>query len=140
LQVICEPDGEVPAVWADRVAVAVVADNLLSNALKHSRPGGAILVQLVTGPGGVVCSIRDNGPGPDPVAQAQLIQNGLLIGTGAAPDRAPSGYGLSIARDLLARMDGQLRFEVTEGGGTCFSFRLPYASQGAASRSEAEPS
>jgi len=124
LEVICRPVGDVPAVWADRAAVAVVADNLLSNAVKHSRPDGNIVVQLVTGPGGVVCSIRDNGPGLNSIQQELLRESGRA-GAGRAGKPSP-GHGLTIARELVGRMGGQLWFDHDATLGPCFSFRLPY--------------
>ena len=36
VQITCTAVGPVPLAWADRVAVAVVADNLLSNAVRLS--------------------------------------------------------------------------------------------------------
>lgn len=126
LEIICRPVGDIPLAWGDRVAVAVVADNLLSNAVKYSRPDGIILVQILTGPGGVVCGIRDNGPGLDPTQQTRLFQQGVRIGPSPSGGEPSSGYGLSIAKELIDRMGGQLWFESAVGQGACFSFRIPY--------------
>ena len=47
VRIVCLAVGQVPLVWADRVAVAVVADNLLSNAVKVSPPGSTVYVQIM---------------------------------------------------------------------------------------------
>ena len=115
--------GEVPPAWADRVAVAVVAANLLSNAVKHSNPGDEVLVQILPGPGGVVVSVRDHGPGLSAHEQARLFQRP----TGpAATAKGQNGFGLALAREFIERMDGRLWVESEPGRGACFFFRLPY--------------
>lgn len=126
LEVTCRVVGKVPPAWADRVAVAVVADNLLSNAIKYSVPGGVILVQVMSGPGGVVCSVRDHGPGLDPADQARLFQRGVTLSTVPTGGEASSGFGLTIAKEFVDSMGGKLWVESEPGHGSCFSFRLPY--------------
>jgi signal transduction histidine kinase len=120
----CAAVGQVPLAWADRVALAVVADNLLSNAVRVSSPHGTVRVQVMAEPGQVVCSVKDTGPGLSKEEQARLFTLPL-------PPPVPtieaqrSGYGLAIAREFLRRMDGELSCESEPGRGACFSFRLP---------------
>ena len=126
LAILCRPIGDIPPAWGDRVALAMVADNLLSNAVNCSRPDGNIVVQIFTGPGGVVCSVRDNGPGLEAIQQAQFIQRGACAGPTSTAGDPSAGYGLSLAKELMDRMGGQLWFESASGDGGCFSFRIPY--------------
>jgi signal transduction histidine kinase len=126
LTILCRPIGDIPPAWGDRVALALVADNLLSNAVNYSRPDGNIVVQIFTGPGGVVCRVRDDRQGVDAIEQAQLFQRGARAGPTPTAGDAPAGYGLSIARELIDRMGGQLWFESESGDGGWFSFRIPY--------------
>jgi signal transduction histidine kinase len=131
LTISCESIGEVPPAWADRVAVAVVADNLLSNAVKFSHPGGEIQVRITPGPGGVVCSVRDYGPGLSPSDQARLVQRGVTPGATPTEGEPSTGFGLAIAKEFIDRMGGKLWSESDPQRGTCFSFRLPYHDPGA---------
>ncbi|BCS30884.1 hypothetical protein TBR22_A00850 [Luteitalea sp. TBR-22] len=121
----------VPPVWGDRVAIAVLADNLLSQALSHSREDGIVLVQLVTGPGGVVCSVCDAGHCHD---RASDVRRPSAAALQEPPDDGASMFGLSIASELLGRMGGQLWFEAQAGGGACYSYRIPYASSESGTR------
>jgi signal transduction histidine kinase len=130
LHITCQSVGVIPFAWADRVAVAVVADNLLSNAVKFSEPGGEIIVQIVPGPGGVVCSVRDHGPGLTPLEQARLFQQGVSAGPRPTAGESSAGFGLSIAKDFVDRMGGRLWSESEPGRGACFFFRLPYHANG----------
>ena len=129
LEIVAPSIGDVPTVWADRVAVAVVADNLMSNAVKFSNPGGQIVVQVVPGPGGVVCSVQDNGPGLSPLEQVRLFQPGSRPGPPPTAGEPSSGFGLAIAKELIDRMGGRLWSESETGRGASFSFRLPYREQ-----------
>jgi signal transduction histidine kinase len=126
LEIVCRTIGEVPQAWADRVAVAVVADNLLSNAVKFSNPGGQIVVQIMSGPGGIVCSVLDNGPGLTPAEQVHLFERGARRRDGLSANPASAGYGLAIAKEFVDRMGGRLWSDSEPGRGACFSFRLPY--------------
>jgi signal transduction histidine kinase len=129
LEIRCRTVADIPPTWGDAVAVAVVADNLLSNAVKFSHPGGEILVQILPGPGGVVASVRDNGPGLSFLEQTRLFQPHLTPASPITPGtpNAPSqGYGIRIAKGLIDRMGGRLWVESEEGRGACFFFRLPY--------------
>jgi signal transduction histidine kinase len=126
LEIVCRTIGDVPLAWADRVGVAVVMDNLLSNAVAYSNPGGQIVVQVMSGPGGVVCSVLDNGPGLTPVQQAHVFDRGARKGGGASAEGTPISYGLIIAKEFVDRMGGRLWCDSEAGRGACFSFRLPY--------------
>jgi signal transduction histidine kinase len=130
LSIVCRSVGDIPSVWADRVAVAVVADNLLSNAIDFSLPGGEILVQIVAGPGGVVCSVLDRGPGLTPLEQARLFARAVTAGSTPIENEPPAGFGLQIAKEFIDRMGGRLWSESHAGQGTCFYFRLPYRPDG----------
>ena len=126
LQIICRSVGDIPLTWGDAVGVAIVADNLLSNAVKFSNPGGDILVQVLPGPGGVVASVRDYGPGLTFLEQARLFQNSMVGDPSATLTDKSSGYGIRIAKGLIDRMRGRLWAESEPGRGACFFFRLPY--------------
>lgn len=126
LEIVCRETGEIPPAWADRVAVAVVVDNLLSNAVKFSHPDGQIVVEIQPGPGGVVCSVRDAGPGLTAAEQWQLLQRGLLDGPAPTGGEPSHGYGLSIVKELLGRMGGRVWVDSAPGQGACFSFSVPY--------------
>jgi len=129
VEIFCHYTGDVPDVWADRVGVAVVADNLISNAVKFSHPGGRVDVTVAAGAGGVVCSVRDYGPGLTPLTQATIFERGDGFGQPPLGDEQPTGYGLLVAKAFVDRMGGRLWSESEAGKGACFSFRLPYASR-----------
>jgi signal transduction histidine kinase len=128
IDIVCHAAGAIPLARADSVAAAVIADNLLSNALKFSPPGGTILVEILSGPGGVVCSVRDQGAGLTPAEQQQLFLRSMRNGPAPTGGEPSHGFGLSIVKNLVERMDGRVWYEGGPGQGSCFSFSLPYVS------------
>jgi signal transduction histidine kinase len=126
VQIVCRYPTDLRQVWGDRVAIAVVADNLLSNAVKFSNPGGRVDVTLEASPGGVVCNVRDYGPGLTPLMQVRAFERGEVPGQPPPTSEHPSGYGLLVAKAFIDRLNGRLWSESEPGRGACFSFRIPY--------------
>jgi signal transduction histidine kinase len=112
-------------VWADRIALAAVLDNLLSNGVKYSPPGKEIRVRIQTEPGHVICTVEDQGPGLSPEDQARLFQQGVRLGSTPTGGETSTGFGLFIAKRLIERMGGKIWCETAPGQGCRFSFRLP---------------
>ena len=123
LTINCRTIGRVPLVWGDRVAIAVVAENLLSNAVQVSPNHGSIEVQVITEPSYVVCTIHDGGPGLSKDLQDRLFHRSVA----AAPigSEPQAGLGVKVAHEFVRRMDGDLWCESEPGRGARFSFRLP---------------
>jgi len=120
-----ETHGDIPAVWTDRVAAAVVLTNLLSNAIKYSPLGKAIHVTLEGDATGVTCAIQDEGPGLDTAEQALLFQRGVRLSPQPTAGEESRGYGLAVAKELLDLLGGSLWCRSAPGQGSCFAFRLP---------------
>jgi signal transduction histidine kinase len=125
LEIVCRSVGEVPPAWADRVALAAVVDRLLSNAVEVSASGATIVVQVLAGPGGVVCTVCDAGPTLTHLEQSQLFDPDAIANLESEPTRG-ARFGLIVAKDLVDRMNGRLWSDAEPGQGMCLSFRLPY--------------
>jgi len=126
VEIRCRYPDDLPAVWGDRVAVAVVVDNLLSNAVKFSPQGGRVDVTLAPQPEGVMCAVQDDGPGLTPLAQVRIFERGAVPGYPPPASEHPSGYGLLVAKAFIERIHGRLWSESEPGKGACFSFWIPY--------------
>jgi two-component system, sensor histidine kinase and response regulator len=116
---------DVPPVWADRVALAAVLDNLFSNAVKYSSPGKRVWAQVTADRAGVVCSVRDEGPGLSQEDQGRLFQRGARLTPRPTAGEASTGYGLAVAKELVEKLGGTIWCESDVGLGACFSIRLP---------------
>src|SRR5829696_5134759 len=127
IHILCATIGAPPPAWGDRVAIAVVAENLLSNALQVTPQHGVIHVHVMAEPGCVVVSVRDAGPGLTPEQQEGMFEEPWSTGGAATASAAVArpSVGLAIARQFLRRMNGELWCESKPGHGARFSFRLP---------------
>ena len=119
VEIACTSGKRVPSVWGDRVAIAVIVDNLLSNAVRFSPPKGLVDVNVAAQTGYVVCSVSDAGPGMSAQDRARLL------GDGPPQGESIEGFGLIVAREFVRRMDGDLWYDTEPGAGARFSFRLP---------------
>jgi signal transduction histidine kinase len=98
--------------------------NLLSNALKFTPRGGAIVIRAAREEGAVEFSVADDGIGIDPAAQTAVFERFWQDGP---TDRHGSGLGLYISRNLVEAHGGRIWVESTLGRGSTFRFTIPIA-------------
>jgi signal transduction histidine kinase len=111
--------------WTDRVAVAVVLDNLLSNALKYSENGKQIWVDVRAEPDHIRCTVRDEGPGLSEHDQARLFKKSVRLSNAPTGGEVSTGFGLAIAKDLTEKVGGRIGCESRPGHGATFYIKLP---------------
>jgi signal transduction histidine kinase len=118
--------GELVDVWADRVLVRQVLDNLIGNAFKYIAPDTVPRVVVEAEPaekGMARVQVRDNGIGV-PLDQRDAIFEDFHRATGA--DYQGTGLGLAICRRIVQRHGGTIRVTGNpDGVGSCFEFTLP---------------
>jgi len=104
--------------------MAQVLENLFSNAIRYTPPGGQLSLEMSGEHEGWQVTLRDNGPGIDPEEADRIFEP---YQRGKAAQRLPEGMGLglSIARDLVEAHHGTLTFTSTVGEGSCFIVWLP---------------
>ena len=119
-----------PEVVGDRTLIEALYQNLLSNALKFTRPGEAprIHLSVTEGRSGAhVLGVRDEGIGLDPERAEEIFRPFRRL---HSRDRYPgTGIGLAIAAKAVARHGGRLWVESTPGGGAHFRFTLSPAAE-----------
>jgi two-component system OmpR family sensor kinase/two-component system sensor histidine kinase BaeS len=137
LAVSAAPD--LPLVLADAQRIEQALANLLSNALRHTPPGGAITVAVAAPadiPGVAPSSARelavavaDSGPGIAPDDLPNVFERFYRADRGRGRDDGGSGLGLAIVRSLVAAHGGRIgAFNRPEGGAVVW-FTLPTAGQ-----------
>ncbi len=102
--------------------------NLLDNALKYSRDGGCVTVSLSRRANHVVFSIRDTGVGLSADDKSRLFTEGGRGKNSMMINPHSTGYGLYIARSIVAAHQGTIWAESDgEGKGSTFFFEVPAA-------------
>jgi signal transduction histidine kinase/CheY-like chemotaxis protein len=109
---------------ADRSLVARIVQNLVSNAVKYTRPGGRVLVGVRRRGVRMRLDVIDTGIGFNRDQRQLLFAEFSRLEQGAR--MAPGlGLGLSIVERLVAAMGLTLELESIEGKGSRFSLYLP---------------
>ncbi|CAG0978437.1 two-component system, NtrC family, sensor histidine kinase GlrK [Burkholderiales bacterium] len=101
----------------DAEKLRVVADNLISNAIKYSPRGGAIRVELAAPGNEAVLDVLDQGPGVRP-EEAERIFESFYQGKAPAEGRVKgSGLGLAIAREYVLAHGGKVGLVLSQDSG-----------------------
>lgn len=109
-------DVEPGAVRADREKVAVILDNLISNAIRYSAADARIDVRAWFEDGRLLLEVADEGPGVAPEERERIFDpfvQGRAVGSGLVPG---SGIGLSIAREYARAHGGSIEVVDSERG------------------------
>ena len=110
-------------VCADRMLTRRILQNLLYNAIRHSR-ASEIRLTAVPQQDTVVVGVADRGAGI-PVEQRELIFERFRHFDRGAAAHADSGLGLPFCKLAVERMGGVLWVDSSEGQGATFYFTLP---------------
>ncbi|WFE22891.1 HAMP domain-containing sensor histidine kinase [Solwaraspora sp. WMMD937] len=116
-------DGPLPVAGVSSALRRVVSE-LLTNALRHSRPGGRIDVVVCRAAVGdtIELTVADTGEGFDP---DERIFDRFHRGAGA--DRLHIGLGLALLREVVTAHRGTIEAAGHPGAGAKFTVRLPAA-------------
>ena len=119
------PRFEIPYfVKADRTRVKQVLINLLFNAIKYNKPGGAVAVECTPRPPDMIrISVRDTGAGLAPEQLAQLFQPFNRLGKEASAEEG-TGIGLVVTKQLVELMGGAIGADSAVGVGSVFWIEL----------------
>src|SRR5690606_1363888 len=109
----------------DYTAAAQIADNLISNALKFTPPGGAIAVSLARHDGRIQFSVRDSGPGILAEEKPRLFLKFARLSARPTADETSHGLGLSIVKKFADAIGADIEVESEPGEGA--EFRVSFA-------------
>lgn len=107
----------------DRLREAI--DNLVSNAVKYTPPGGNILVEARLDGQDARVAVRDSGPGLSPEDGERLFGRFQRLSAKPTGGESSTGLGLSIARRIVELHGGRIEVEAPAGGGSLFTIVLP---------------
>jgi len=114
-----ECDEKIGVIRADETRLKQVVHNLLSNALRFTKPGGLILLKATrSAGGGVTISVKDDGVGIPTDRQSQVFDS-------FESSRGGAGLGLALVQRFVERHGGWVELESTEGEGTHVTCYLP---------------
>ncbi len=116
-------------VYADMQMADAVVRNLLSNALKFTKPEGEITVAAVVHDSEVQLEVADTGIGiPENRVGTIFRMDAKYKRTGTAGEQG-TGLGLILCKELVEYNRGKIWVESAVEHGTTFSFTLPRAEE-----------
>ncbi|MEI7514254.1 MAG: ATP-binding protein [Betaproteobacteria bacterium] len=98
--------------------------NLLENARRHT--AGEVLLCLREDSDCALIEVKDRGPGVPAEYQSRIFEPFYRL-PGASEQDGGVGLGLSLVQSIALRHGGSARCRNRDGGGACFSLRLPLA-------------
>jgi signal transduction histidine kinase len=121
--------GAPPTVAVDPGRIRQTIQNLLANALRHTPPGGRILVTVTERDGRAVLSVADDGAGIAPEHLPQVFDRFFRTGDARDRESGGAGLGLAIVKAIVEANDGEARAESAGPGlGSTFIMTLPLGS------------
>jgi signal transduction histidine kinase len=113
-----------PKIRTDLAKINQILFLLLDNAVKFTQRGKVIIRARVED-GRLHCEIQDTGIGICPDDQRSIFDEFYQVDEPASRRYTGAGLGLTLVRDLVVLMDGELAVQSEVGRGSTFSVSLP---------------
>jgi signal transduction histidine kinase len=112
-------------VYADKLRITQVINNLLANALKYSPNNKNVIVKVKRENSKVLVGVRDYGIGINKDQQKKIFDRLYQVTDDYEKTFPGLGMGLFIAKEIIEYHKGRLWVESTKGKGSTFYFTLP---------------
>jgi len=106
----------------DKKKIQQILQNLITNAMKYRRE--RILISI-SGDTDIVISVEDDGAGIPQEKQGDIFKRFSLLEDKEHNNMKGLGFGLSCVKTIVEAMNGTITLSNREGGGSCFTIRIP---------------
>ncbi|HKY13579.1 MAG TPA: ATP-binding protein [Microthrixaceae bacterium] len=119
-----------PVIRGDRRQLVSAVFNLIDNAVKFSRPGTEVIVEVAeqsstAGSGTAQLSVIDHGIGIPARDVDRVFERFYRVDRARSRDTGGTGLGLAIVRHVVSNHGGDIWVSSREGEGSTFSISLP---------------
>ncbi|OQY00533.1 MAG: hypothetical protein B6I20_08600 [Bacteroidetes bacterium 4572_117] len=111
-------------VYADKILLKSILDNLIENAIKFTETNGKITVEASLHKTNIVIAVTDDGIGIDENKIKDLFVIGKYKSTKGTEGEKGSGFGLILCKELVKRMGGEISLKSKLGQGSTFLIQL----------------
>ena len=128
LEVDWDVDHDLPEITTDETKLEEILQNLIGNAFKFT-PKGQIKLRVKNRPekSCIEFCVADSGIGIDPQDMARIFNAFEQIREAHTGEFNGVGLGLSIVKNYLDLMNGDIRVESRPGEGSTFTFTVPHS-------------
>ena len=113
------------SVFADGKMLISIIQNIVSNAIKHTKKGGAITVSAKSKDDKIIVQVKDTGVGMTEEIMEKLFTPQMKTLSQTRKKNKGAGIGLLLVKGFLEKNGGEIWVESIEGKGTSFYFTLP---------------
>jgi signal transduction histidine kinase len=110
---------------ADEGRFEQVLRNLVHNAIRHTPPGGLVVVAVAAEGASIRVQVSDTGSGIAPEDLLRIWNRFYRADSARAIDQGGVGLGLALVKELTEAMGGSVEVASTVGAGSSFTIRLP---------------
>ena len=100
--------------------LARVIDNLMSNAIKYTQKGKKVNLSLIDIGQTFQILIKDEGQGFSEEDKKKMFRKFQKLSAQPTAGESSTGLGLSIVKNLVEKLGGELAFESEQGRGSAF--------------------
>lgn len=118
---------DLPLAQADAQRFTQVLQNLLQNAVRHTPPGGIVVVALAADAAQLSVAVNDTGSGIAPADLPYIWDRFYRADAARTGDQSGAGLGLALVKELIEAMGGYVAVESTPSVGSSFRMQLPRA-------------
>lgn len=112
------------AVFLDKELFRLALNNLLTNAIKYSSPGGAVMLSATENEQSLSIHVKDNGIGIDEKDLHRIFDKLYRSERPEVQEKAGHGLGLTLAKEVVTLHNGKLEVRSQLGVGSEFSITL----------------
>lgn len=112
---------------ADTNMLYTIFQNLISNAIKYSNPGGEVVIRAQNFNENIEIIVSDSGVGMDEEIRNKLFKVEEQVSKPGTSNEKGSGLGLILCKDFIERHNGSIHITSELGKGSQFRIILPQA-------------
>jgi signal transduction histidine kinase len=115
----------IPFVMVDKERFEQIVINLLRNAIRHTPPGGFVMLRVHEKSENVEFEVCDTGEGISETDLPYIWERFYRGEQSRIAEAQGLGLGLALVKEMLEAMNGSISVESSAHTGTCFRFLLP---------------
>jgi signal transduction histidine kinase len=124
VELIADIPTNLPCAVVDEGRLEQIVRNLLRNAIRHTPPGGVVVLSAAAETEAIIVQVKDTGEGIAPADLPHIFERFYRAQSARERDSGGAGIGLALVKELAEAMGGSVSAASTPGQGACVSVRL----------------